>query len=631
MKQNLFYIFLFFIVFQSQAQLRLLPLTHAPSVHSPRAVSSARVQASPLELPFFDDFSTYFGAPDTNKWINRGAVVGNTFAIRPPSKGTVILDGLRENGVPYDPTVSPSITQTATDTLTSRPINLSGRNPSSNVLMSFWYANQSYGENPDPTDSLVLEFKDRNSTWRKAWSKTGDFTQRTSPFEQVVLSIDRLELLHGSFQFRFVAFGRPSGLYDVWNLDYFLIIQNPSFDIRSLRDLAVTTQPKSLLKRYSSMPLDQFVANPAAELADGDSTGVFNQENVQTGAFLQVSYGYQIRNAQTNQTIYQYTSPSDITLRSRRDTVVGVPIPDNLSVGGSRPLQLQSQFNIVRLPSVPEINLNLNDTIGRTTVLDNYYAYDDGTAEYGISGVGRQGQAVVRFILNKPDTLTAVNILFTRVTNRDLRGQTFVLTIRKRLDNSAQSVLYENSYSIRYRDTLNAFVTYPLVNSSNRNLAQPIAVSDTIYVGWRQVTEDPLAVGYDLNTESRNQQFYDISARGQWQYAFNAPGLVPGSIMIRPVFGQGLVTGIEPPITGPSVSMPEFQVFPNPTDGRLTWNLSGVRGIQVYNVLGQLVKAVRWETNDTKEWSLADLPNGVYMLTFRVNQRTTLRKIVIAK
>ena len=54
-----------------------------------------------------------------------------------------------------------------------------------------------------------------------------------------------------------------------------------------------------------------------------------------------------------------------------------------------------------------------NDSIGFNQVFDDYYAYDDGSAEkaYAIDAIG--GQIAIRFPLELPDTLEGVLIHFT--------------------------------------------------------------------------------------------------------------------------------------------------------------------------------------------------------------------------
>jgi hypothetical protein len=629
MKQNLPLSFAsivcwFLLVIPCQAQLRIAPLTQTPP-HAATSQASARTQA--VTLPFFDDFSTYYGQPDPALWINGGTVVNNTFADDPPSKGFATFDGLRFNGSPYSAITT--INTAATDTLTSQPINLGGLTPSSNVLLSFWWATQNLGEFPDASDSLVLQFKDNNDNWITKWQRIGDTTYA---FQDTLLQVNEARFLHDNFQFRFIAYGRPSGLYDIWNLDYVILSRDAKYDDgKYIRDVAVTIQPKSALKRYSSMPLDQFLVNPSSELRLIDTTKAYNQHN----GFNFLPYTYELRNSQTNQQLFYYDSKTDPDpanqspqINGRTAESIKVTTRTDLTVVGTSPLFLQSKFQIgtnIQEVIIPGVDLGRNDTIGRATILSDYYAYDDGTAEYGIGIRQRQGSVAVRYILNKPDTLTAVNILFVHTTDRDLSGQTFVLKIWKKLDGQRSSVLYEKAFAIEYPNQLNKFFTYSLQVPADTDPA-PIAVSDTIYVGWTQSSNDLLAVGYDRNSDSRSQQFYDISGGSQWQ-----PNTEPkaGSIMIRPVFGSGVVTGIEP--NAPPAVVASFRTFPNPNQGILYWNQEGVRRIKVQDILGRTLKEQELAPNAAKQINVGELPNGMYLFTFQLNQYRIVRKIIISR
>jgi len=631
MKHNLSYYFFatlccFLLAGYCQAQLRIVPITQT-SAHPVRSTASAaRTQA--MSLPFFDDFSTYLGQPDPALWSNAGVVVNNSFAIDPPSKGFATFDGLRFSGAPYKPnntTTGTRVDQSATDSLISQTIDLQGLTPSSNVLMSFWWSAQSLGETPDLNDSLVLQWKDRDQNWVNVWSDTA---RTRKPFRDTVMQISNPRFLHGTFQFRFIAYGRPSGMYDIWNLDYVLIDQNPSYNTRSIRDLAVTRQPKSLLRRYSAMPLDQFLVNPQGELATHDSTGVFNQESTLTGSFNVVRYGYSARNMNTNQPLFPpLSSGADIFLSSRQSTSIGFALPAlATTISGPPPVILRSEFRINPIvnPGIPGINMNRNDTIGRSTVLSDYYAYDDGSAEYGIGIQQRQGTIAVRYVLNKPDTLTAVNILFVHVGDRDLTGQTFALTIWNSRNGKPGAILYEKVFPIVYPNQVNRFYTYALT-ARNDATPTPIQVADTIYVGWRQSSNDLLAVGYDRNSDSRTQQFSAISGGSQWEPNTERQA---GSIMIRPVFGSGIVTSTEPGVP-PVVT--NFQAFPNPSSGILYWNGKGVRRISVQDIRGRMVKDVSLNPDAPTELNIAELPNGLYLFNFQLNQYRIVRKIIVAR
>ncbi len=651
MKQNLSYslfvlLFTFFLIGNGQAQVRIAPLTQTPP-QSASKTNSARIQA--VNLPFFDDFSTYLGQPDPALWINGGTFVNNTFDDNPPSKGYATFDGLKANGAPYSAITT--ITSAATDTLTSQPINLS--NPPSTVLMSFWWSAKSLGESPDPADSLILEFKDATGNWVRQW---GDTARDKKTFRDTVLVIGQSRFLHGDFQFRFRSFGRPSGMYDIWNLDFVVISTTANYNNgKYLSEVAATRQPKSVLKRYSAMPLDQFLANPTAELGGRDSVYVYNQFDGQVSGklpskYFLFNYIYTIVNKQKNQEIYRYNLATDgpkngkptslaVAMRSSQmfsdnpnanpDVGRDVTIPNTLSITGTAPLILQSQFKIDPTLentdfTIPTIDLTRNDTVGRATILSDYYAYDDATAEYGIGLRQRQGSVAVRYILNKPDTLTAVNILFVHTTDKDLTGQTFVLKVWKKLDAQATSVLYKKSFIVQYPTQLNKFYTYNLEIEAD-TVAAPIAVSDTIYVGWTQVTNDLLAVGYDRNSDSRQQQFYDISGGSQWQ-----PNTEPqaGSIMIRPVFGSGVVTGIEP--NAPPEVVANFKTYPNPAQNTLHWNQEGVRNVRIQDMLGRTLRDQSFAlASSTKQISFSDLPNGMYIFSFQLNQYRIVRKIVV--
>ncbi|MDJ1501071.1 T9SS type A sorting domain-containing protein [Xanthocytophaga agilis] len=612
----------FLYVITCQAQLRVAPLTQTP----PNPITKkAQARTQALGLPFFEDFSTYFGQPDPAKWENHGVVINNTYADDQPSKGIATFDGLQFNGLPY--TTPTSTNQSLTDTtdiLTSQPIDLSNTSPNP-VKLSFWWSGQSLGESPDPGDSLVLQFKDNTGAWISQWA---DKSATKQGFKDTLLNITNTRFLHSDFQFRFIAYGRPTGMYDVWNLDYIILDADSSYDPRSIKDMAVTQQPRSFLKRYSAMPLQQFMASPETEMALVDTTYTFNNQREAASLF---EFIYTLINTQTNTQLYYYNSRVDGSINlpsvpSRTRAVVPVTLPSNISINGSAPVVLQSKFQIeaVNANPSPRIDVFRNDTIGRSTILSDYYAYDDGTAEYGIGVRQQQGSVAVRYILNKPDTITAVRIYFARVGETDLTGQTFGLSIWKKLDGQTSSILYQKSFAIQYPDTLNKFYTYTLTHPDDDSVLYPVGVSDTIYIGWIQATDDLLAVGYDRNTDSHTEQFYNIAGGANWQ---NNTEPETGSIMLRPVVGKGTVTGTEPNLP-PYVR--NFKVYPNPSSDKLYWNENGVKQIKVQDMLGRVLKQTTRSLSASNELSITDLPNGMYILTFQINSYQVQRKVIIA-
>ena len=120
------------------AQLQGLPLRTDPArtaAPKPSAAPGSQ-RATALALPFFDDFTAPLeGPPKVANWLPKGgALVNNRLAVKPLTRGTVSLDGLKSDGNSYS--------QLATDygpsdTLTSQPIDLSGRNAASQIYLSY--------------------------------------------------------------------------------------------------------------------------------------------------------------------------------------------------------------------------------------------------------------------------------------------------------------------------------------------------------------------------------------------------------------------------------------------------------------------------------------------------------------
>jgi hypothetical protein len=600
--------------FAASAQLEVFPLQHPAGIRQvPVSVKHARVQADTMGLPFFDDFSTYASAssmPDVNLWQSQGGVViNNTIAVNPPSKGVATLNGLNFKGTPYN--FDQRLTQISADTLTSKAINLTGLQ-NAGVYLSFFWQSTGLGEEPDATDSLVLEFKNRDTVWQIVRSLKG---VALNEFKQEVIAVASPAYFHSGFQFRFRAFGRPSGAYDTWHVDYVYVNSGRNANDIYVRDVAVTNPLRSLLRNYTAMPLDQYLAKPADQLVPEIRTSIYNLQF--RGIFA--PYSYEIKNLTSNEAPYIFNKPvADIPVEARQRQEIVAPVPsDIVSRFSARPLVLQQTFRVNAgddATAIPPVDLRRNDTISGITVLGDYYAYDDGTAEYGVGIRQRQGTVASKFYVNRPDTITAVRIYFTQLESNQ-RGQTFVLRIWNQLNNQQSSVLYERSEPVRFADTLNKFYTY--------ELKPALAVTDTFYVGWQQNTNDILAVGLDKNTDSGSQLYYNTS--GEWVQNTT----VQGSAMIRPVFGQVTTVGIDDEEAEHIERY--FVLYPNPTNGDITWEYPDISQIKVYDMLGRERKIQRYAPNTKSVLDLSELTNGLYMLHVTIKNRTVVRKIMVQR
>ncbi|MDO1448893.1 T9SS type A sorting domain-containing protein [Rhodocytophaga aerolata] len=601
------------ICFPAFAQLEVFPLQHPVTQKASASLRNARVQADTIGLPFFDDFSTYAANgsfPDINLWHSKGGAVVNTnYAVNPPSKGVATLDGLNFLGRPYN--FDQRLAQISADTLTSKSINLAGLE-NAGVFLSFFWQATGLGEVPDATDSLVLEFKDVNSVWQVVRSFKGI---TTVSFQQEIVGVASPGYFHSGFQFRFRAFGRPSGAYDTWHIDYVYLNRGRNANDIYVRDVALTNPLSSLLNTYTAMPLVQYRANPAGLLVPEMRTSIYNLQF--RGIFA--PYTFSVRNLLGNEAPYIFSRPvADIPVESRQTQEIAAPIPaDLISRFSGDSLRLQYTFQINAgddATAIPPIDLRRNDTISGITVLKDYYAYDDGTAEYGVGVRQRQGRVASKFYVNTPDTISAVRIYFTQLETNQ-RGQTFVLRVWSQLDNLQSSVLYEKSEPVRFADTLNKFIEYKLLPA--------IIVSDTFYVGWQQNTNDILAVGLDKNTDSGSQLFYNTA--DEWIQNTT----VQGSAMIRPVFGQVTTVGIDEQEEEQLAKA--FVLYPNPASDRISWEFPGVSQIQVFDILGRQVTRRVYTPDAQLTLDVSDLVNGMYVLHIRLNNRTIIRKIMVQK
>ncbi len=87
-------------------------------------------------------------------------------------------------------------------------------------------------------------------------------------------------------------------------------------------------------------------------------------------------------------------------------------------------------------PNYIPIDFRVNDTTRATYVLANYYAYDDGSAEFG-AGLNQPAAEVAylfKMITNKPDTIVAIDLYFPDFG--DQSSQTIVIHVRKDTSNT---------------------------------------------------------------------------------------------------------------------------------------------------------------------------------------------------
>ncbi len=543
-----------------------------------------------LKLPFFEDFSKYLGRPDSALWQQEGGVyVSRGMAVRPPSLHTAFFDGLDALGRPYE--VINVANEGGGDTLTSRFIDLKDFDVNDAIYLSFFWQQSGLGERSDTTDYLELQFKDRDNKWVRQWRQPGG--RLPLDFNKVLLPITDAKFMHTYFQFRFVSRGRRSGAFDVWNLDYIVmdLNRNPEADFRL--DLACSKIPEHFLKSYSAMPYAHFLADTLTHKRDSISTTINNFNNL----FNVIAYECKIIDADSRKLIHTvFDSAYSVTEQGQQifmpSATIARRLPTNL-----KKLNLLYRFEVKTNDRSSPVDYQSNDTISSHTVFDNYYAYDDGSAEFAAGINQKFGRIAYQYVLARQDTLTDIDVSFMRV-GRDVSGQNYRIFVWKKLDFSPNrprdSVLHVQNASFQYADSINTF--------SRIRLSESVVVSDTFFIGFQQLYEDMLPLGLDRNTESGERMYYNVT--NSWQ----KNNTIKGSFLLRPVFQKFDPTGF---LDWDDKAKNVLRVYPNPAQEQIRIDAS-CSYWRIRNILGQIVAEEGGQVGNSQLINVSSLSSGLY-------------------
>ncbi len=585
-------------------------------VHPVQQEGSYRAPNDTIQLPFFDDFAKSSLFPNSEFWLDSFAYINPSFALYPPSVGMATLEGLNKDGMPYEFTFNQP--QGKADELTSRWINLEGLSSADSLYFSFYYQPQGQGNAPETEDSLVLQFKyeylDTNNNpmydWTSVWKTTGSSIQPDSLFTQVIIPVTDSFYFYNGFQFRFVNYATLSGNVDHWHIDYVYFDEGRFADDTIYDDAAFTRPMASLLKDYQAMPWLHYKESPTNAMG---STFIFKIHNLDddtsnisflgdiydpndasiyvlnTGSAVNVLYQTYCGNASNDDCTPGYvgTFGNSIDTFEYPTTYPGNEV--EFSVEGYLVSDIANDFRYN------------NDSVFFSQKFNNYYAYDDGSAENAYGLLQEGGQLAYRFASAKADTLKAVQIYFNPVLD-DVSDRHFKLAVWTGVGSPQGNPIYvsDSLYSPTYFPGFyNGFYTYVL--------DQPVAVSDTFYVGWIQVEGDLLNIGLDRNINANQHMFFSLSNGESW-----ITSNLKGAWMMRPIFGD-----VSSPIGIKETSKaPEFTLFPNPADDILyisnSWNEDPNKyQLRVFDNTGRLIAA---EENLPNSLNLDTLKPGFYMV-----------------
>ncbi|MVN74915.1 T9SS type A sorting domain-containing protein [Hymenobacter sp. HMF4947] len=608
------------------------------------AITSAQQRTAALGLPFFDDFTTPLdGQPSPLRWQaaatdypdgvgltqhygGGGAYVSNRLAIEPLTRGTVTLDGLRANGLPYNS--SSASFYSKTDTLTSLPLDLSAFSAGSRVYLSYaWQAGSLAGSpvsNSSSTPvSLTLEFLDNAGRWNTIWTYLG--ANKSTKFRQQIFAINQAAYFHSSFRFRFRASGNQSSARDAFGLDYIYVNNNRADNDTIFQDVAISRGLSSPLRRYTAMPVWQYNAATTSELNPAVTATVNNL--TATGNPIPIAWQGTVRELTTGGfgPATWVTGNRPELANARQDVITGD--------ASTAPLSLSTQarrFRYTLALQTRETNpLTLaNDTVSRDLELSNYYAYDDGTAEqsFGIPAVstGPTSYLAVAFAATKADQVSAVRLLpvFNNIPTSQ-GGENFLnrsVTVAVWADANGQpgpTPLATSTFTLDQKLVSQGFYEV--------RFATPVAVSGRFYVGYGQPANGQfLLYGLDLNNQTPASSLF-YTQQGTWTPFQPATG---GALLLRPVMNNSvLATQAQQAVSA------QFSLYPNPTPSNTTVAVSGptFSRAALLDVLGRQVwQQAAAEAGQPTLRLPAGLPGGVYMvqLTLPDGSSATRRLVV---
>lgn len=554
------------------------------------------------EVEYFQDSATQFFSQLNDKnafWLDSKAEHNYTNAVNPWTLGVVTFDGTDENGMPY---FFGSTSIDFNDYLTSKAINMSTLDASDSVYFSFLYQPQGLNDEPESVDSLMLEFfAPDDNQWFKVWSAGGTPLQ---DFKKVHIRITDSKFFKNTFQFRFKNYSGVSGGIDQFHIDYVRLQSASGYQDTLFKDFAVLYPLNTLLQDFTQVPWEHFKNSPLGKTNSNLKINLRNSSNVDenylNGTVLIKNQGL------TDGTITllgQDLANGDINYES--NTVyesfhdISALYDFNAGLAGD-----SQEFQVTFSASAQFSNLAQNDSTTFTQRFYDSYAYDDGSAEAAYGLLSTQARLAYKFTPYEDDTLVGVKMRFVPSVV-DVSSNLFLLTVWADDNGKPGTVIYEDDFlnprqpSYSYDDSLD-FTNYYFFDF------QRLPVTGTFYVGFRQLDEEALNIGFDKNTDQLDKIFFSTNNGVTWANTTNH-----GSLLMRPIFSNALTYTV----SNKEISNTEIdlQIFPNPVQNsfQIRTNNSDFEGLIVMDINGKVLFTTSSEETTV---SMENYPKGVYLL-----------------
>jgi hypothetical protein len=628
-------VLLFATFVTAHAQLRLIQL---PRTDQAKTKTTARTQDDPLTLPFFDDFSST-PVLDGNS-ITGGTVLESHWelpaslsvyvnpgnGINPPSINVATLDGLNRVGLKYS---EQQLNNGFADTLVSQPIDLSllaVTLPERDfVYLSFFYQRGGNAEIPDRQDYLRLEFKKADGEWVEKMTYTPEQAPDNTLFYPATVQVVDAAFFHETFQFRFRNYGRLSGPFDAWNVDHIFLDKNRG-DNFDLNDVTFTRSISPLFGKYRSMPLEHFRDSSLLTKLETEVFSLWPNDSLPTSGYDVVAWFHNTMGDESVLTdsshfangrgVRPLTSQTSRLVQFERLTVTLDRLPDTLDVGQFNPaahIDIDFEFSLNIKDSLGNFQpdyFKTNDTINVSYHLDDYYAYDDGSAEYAAVLTNPGVRVAYAFDLvrksDEPEFINNFEIYFPKWGIVQNLAPTFYVYDDN--DGEPGEILWGGSVVISSLEQ-NQFQTV-LMNDN-------VQVNKRFYIGWEAPVGGLIPVGLDYNNDTGDKILY--RANGVW----NVNDAIAGSLMIRPHMGEGVFTGVS------EEDEKAVRAYPNPSRG-VFYIQDDVSVVDAISITGQHVPVSSIREDGQTKIIIDEPSNGMYILRTSKGNRIHTQKIVVS-
>lgn len=466
-------------------------------------------------------------------------------------------------------------------------------------------------------DTLLIPCKEvftQETEWISIWNTEGDtlsvfLEENNVYFKQVMIPFLDTTWLRSDFRFRFKNYASLSSINswqsntDHWHIDMVRLDINRAYNDRFKKEIGFTEKPPGFLKDYYSMPYNQYFAGiPQLKHKDTIDMYIHNLDSIA----YDIHYQYSVKH-EDGQNMVNLNQ----TVEGNLNPIGSINIFDNppfarppSNYGNFEPTSLSDSNRYIVTHIVYDTETEImGDTIEINQDFFNYFSHDDGTAEvgYGLSPAG--SMLACQFEIVEIDTLRGVQMYFNKTLNN---SNYRLLNIGVWNDNNGipgyRIYEIENIYP-EFTDSLNNLYTFVFPEGIELGIGK-------FYIGWIQSTNDNLNIGFDRNTNTREQLFYNVN--GSWvQSSFE------GSVMIRPVLGERLVAKEPEEKAAPAV----LEIYPNPAFGNNSINiilpshandpaLRKYLELRIFDLCGrQLYKAPYSET-----LNVSALKKGIYIV-----------------